>query len=135
MTLRWWLLLSGTCVISVAAGVLGTLAVIEFTDDDGFYSKTDPGAARWFCEDTEIVAVATTDEHVVNIQVTLQDELGRTWDVRLGDGSAAILRAGNDGRYAGLTVASGDLDDGPERRVRLRPAGAESWCVGTVSLT
>jgi hypothetical protein len=130
----WWLLVA--CAAGVASGVLGTLSVIEISDDDGPYSRTDPGVARWHCDGAEVIAVATLDEGAVVLRVSVSDELERSWRVLWPVyGGNSVLRAGKDGEYPSVRSETGDLDEGADRDVRLRPVGTEPWCEGSVSLT
>jgi hypothetical protein len=133
---KMWHLVAASA-ICLAVGVLGTLAVVAVTDDDdGPYSQTDPGAARWQCHDAEVLATAVSNDSNVTVHVTIRDHNRRKWQVRVPAYSGTTLLAPDEGGdYRSAAASAGDLDDGPERRVAARPVGQKAWCRGKVSLT
>jgi hypothetical protein len=111
---------------------LGTHALADATTDP--YGQNRPGAAQWSCADGSVVAAAVLEDGVVQVSVTVRDEQARDWQVRVA-GDGGTLRPTADGGYPAHWTQTADLDDGPTRVVRARPAGTQQWCSGSVSLT
>jgi hypothetical protein len=119
----------------VAVGVCCTWAVSYVEDELSPYPLTDPGAAQWTCDGAAVIAAAVADGPAVIVTVTVSDERRRDWQVRMEGRGSGVLHWEDEQGYSGLTTFAGDLDDGPTRRVRIRPAGSAPWCEGSVSLT
>jgi hypothetical protein len=124
-------------VLGIAIGIAATItahAVATFMSDSP-YSKTKPGASRWACEGAELLAVATLDDGIVMVHVTVRDGQKRTWSLaRTVYSAPEILKPVGNG-YQPVVIETGDLDGGSTRTVRLKPSGGDRWCRGSVSLT
>ncbi|MBV6726565.1 hypothetical protein [Nocardioides daeguensis] len=120
-----------TLGVAVTSGVS---ALREEIDSD-LFRGSDPGAARWDCDDAEAVAVATLDDGIVHVLLVLTDERRRSWVLKRSPyHPRTVLEPRDDGTYPVIRVADGDTDGGFTRRVSLRADGADAWCTGTVSL-
>jgi hypothetical protein len=113
--------------LGIAIGIAATVtvhAVATFMSDSPD-SKTKPGASRWTCEGAELVAVATIDDGIVMVHVTVRDGQKRTWRLaRTVYSAPEILKpVGNGCRPA--VIETGDLDGGSIRTVRLKPSGGD----------
>lgn len=132
---RWGLLVAG--LVGMAIGIVGSVGVVAAMRYlDGFvYSKTEPGAARWTCDEAKVVAVAVLENGAVTVYVSIDDPAERTWRLAKTDYSSPVDLVPIQHRYAPAVIRTGDLDGGPVRQIRVRPAGVTQWCDGTVSLS
>lgn len=133
---------AAAALAGLALGVAVTSGVSALRQvGSDLFPGSDPGAARWHCDDAEAVAVATLDDGIVHVLLVLTDERRRSWVLK---GSPYYPRTAldprDDGTYPVIRVADGDTDGGFARRVSLRTVGADGstgageWCTGTVSL-
>lgn len=127
-------LLAGGAVLGagLVPGVLGLRTLIDSALEP--YSRTDPAVVVWSCADVRIVTSIVYDGGSVLAQTTFEDRRERDWEMEwVGYDGRFDLVPDETGAYA-VPVGHGDLDDGHERTVALRPAGTAAWCEQTVAL-
>lgn len=134
MRVRLAFLLGGVLLgIGAVLGVLGLRTLVDDWQEP--YSRTDPSVVVWTCAGARVVTSIVLHDGTVLVQNTLEDERGRRWElewVGYHDGGDLVPDAA--GGYAVPVGVLTDLDDGPERTVALRPAGAARWCRQAVTL-
>jgi hypothetical protein len=125
----------GACVtLLLAAATAGIVLVTGHDSGESSaarVSSTCDGASF----DVTLATGPGESADLVTAQVVVFDEAGRQWRVRWLGGYAlprVVYASGVDVGHSFGEV--GDLDDGTDREIQVRPVGGDSWCGVTATI-
>jgi hypothetical protein len=127
--------------VGVLCACLGAGLVLGVTAARAFVREQGPDTVSSTCAGAPYdltVAPGPGGSALVTAQVVIHDDAARAWQVRWHGWEdqlpVATVATDGVGLVAEVFQPLGDLDDGPERTVWIRPAGDRHWCRSTGSL-